>query len=258
MKVAILYILLASYLPGQMTGREIMEKVDIHPEPEDMVSTTTMTLIKTVGEREKRRMREVTRYQKFYPEGEFSSKSLVRFLKPPDVEGTGFLLWEYREPGKDDDQWLYLPALKKVKRIVARQKSESFMGTDFTYEDLARREIDEDTYELIGEEVAFDRDCYKVEAIPREKGSNYSKTIVLVSKDQWLVRKVEYYDRKGRLLKILEIPEIRKDGAYWTTRNLVMENVQKSHRTVLDVSDVTYDSGIDDHFFTERFLKRSR
>lgn len=241
-----------------MTGREIMEKADAHPEPEDMVSTTTMTLVKVVGEREKKRVREVTRYQKFYEKGEFSSKSLVRFLKPADVEGTGFLMWEYREPGKDDDQWLYLPALQKVKRIIARQKSERFMGTDFTYEDLAGRDIDEDSYRLLGEEKAFNQDCYKVEATPVDKESSYSKRIVWVSKKDWLVRRVEFYDRKGRLLKILEIPKVRKDGSYWTTTQLVMENVQEAHKTVLDVSDVSYDSGIEDSFFTERYLRRTR
>ena len=250
-------LLSLSFVSGQMTGREIMEKVDLQPEPEDMVSTTTMTLIKTVKGREKQRIREIKRYQKFYRKGEFSSKSLLRFLKPADVKGTGFLMWEYRQTGKDDDQWLYLPALEKVKRIVARQKSENFMGTDFTYEDLGGRNIDEDTYSLLGEEEIFNEDCYTLQVLPVEKTSSYLKRIVWVSKKQWLLRKVEYYDRKGKLLKIFLIPEVSKNGNYWTSSRLIMENVQKSHKTILNLSDVTYDSGIEDSFFTERFLKRT-
>jgi len=235
-----------------------MEKVDSQPEPDDIVSTTTMTLIKSVKGGEKKRVREVKRYQKFYSEGEFESKSLIRFLKPADVKGTGFLMWEYRQVGKDDDQWLYLPALEKVKRIIARQKSENFMGTDFSYEDMGGRDIDEDTYSLLDEEMVYEENCYKIEAIPVDKGSSYSKRIVWISKEHWLIRKVEYYDRKEKLLKILQIPEVYKEGKYWTLTQLIMENVQKSHKTVLNLSDITNDSGIEDNFFTERFLKRSQ
>lgn len=256
MKPAIWIFLSASVLFGQLTPREIMERVDAQPEPEDVVSTSTMTLVKLVGPKEKQRVREVKRYQKFYTRGEFSSKSLIHFLKPADVKGTGFLMWEYSEAGKDDDQWLYLPALQKVKRIVARQKSEQFMGTDFTYEDLAGRDIDEDTYTSLGEEPVFDEECYRIQATPNEKNSQYSKRIVWVSKTQWLIRKVEFYDTKERLLKILWIPDVQKDGDYWTLNQLIMENVQKSHKTVLDVSGVGYDSRLGDDFFTERFLRR--
>jgi len=256
MKLIIPLLLSMSLVFAQLTGREIMERVDAQPEPDDVVSTTTMTLIKTVKGKEKKRIREVKRYQKFYKEGEFASKTLIRFLKPADVKGTGFLMWEYRQLSKDDDQWLYLPALKKVKRIVARQKSENFMGTDFTYEDMGGRDIDEDTYKLLGEEVVFDEDCYKIEARPAEKGSSYSKRIVWVSKEQWLMRKVEFYDRRGRLLKILQVSEVFRDGDYWTLNRLIMENVRRSHKTVLDLSNVTYDSGMEDNFFTERFLRR--
>ena len=243
---------------GQMTGREIMERVDAQPEPADVVSVTTMTLVKTVKGKEKKRIREVKQYLKFYEEGDFSSKSLIRFVRPADVKGTGFLMWEYRDAGRDDDQWLYLPALQKVKRIVAKQKREKFMGTDFTYEDLGGRDINRDTYDLLGEETVFEEECYRIKATPLEEDPAYSKRIVWISKERWTVRKVEFYDRKGRLLKILHIPELHRDGDFWTVDRMIMEDVQKAHKTVLVVSDVSYESGMEDSFFTQRFLTRTR
>ena len=157
-----------------MTGREIMEKTDALPEPNDAVSTVKMSLIKSKKGKTRKRMREIRRFQVYYKEGELKSKSLIRFLKPAEVKGTSLLMWEYRG-GKDDDQWLYLPAMQKVKRIVAREKSSEFMGSDFTYEDMGGRNIDEDSYKLLEEEELFGENCYRVEAIPIKNGSSYSR-----------------------------------------------------------------------------------
>ncbi len=248
-------VLLFSLVWGQMTGREIMEKTDAILEPNDAISTVTMSLIKSKKGKTRKRMRQIQRFQVFFDEGEFKSKSLIRFLKPADVRGTSFLMWEY--PGeKDDDQWLYLPAMQKVKRIVAREKSQEFMGTDFTYEDMGGRNIDDDTYKLLGEEELYGESCYHVEAIPVKKESSYSRREVWVSKESWMARKVHYFNKKGNLVKILTIPKLHKDGDYWTVDKMVMENVNKSHKTILEMEDVTYDSGINEWRFTERGLKR--
>ena len=166
-------------------------------------------------------------------------------------------MWEYRKSGKDNDQWLYLPALKKTKRIISNQKNQSFMGSDFTYQDMEGRDIDDDTYTILGEEELFGETCFKVEAKPVEKGI-YSRRIIWVEKERSILRKVEFFDRKDKLLKMMTIPEVRKDGDYWTILKMVMENIQKPHKTTLEISDVQYDTGIEEDFFSERFLKRDR
>ena len=246
-----------STLQPQVTGLEIMKKLEAHPEPRDVVSKTVLTLTKIMKAKERHRSREIMRYEKYFSEGSFLSKSLIRFTKPADVKGTALLIWEYRKRGKDNDQWFYLPALKKTKRIISNQKNQSFMGSDFTYQDMEGRDIDDDTYTILGEEELFGETCFKVEAKPVEKGT-YSRRIIWVEKERSILRKVEFFDRKDILLKVMTIPEVRKDGDYWTILKMVMENVQKSHRTILEVSNVQYDIGIKDSFFTERFLKRER
>ena len=255
MKHILIFLIMCSLGWGQMTGREIMEKTDALPEPNDAVSTVKMSLIKSKKGKTRKRMREIRRFQVYYKEGELKSKSLIRFLKPAEVKGTSLLMWEYRGE-KDDDQWLYLPAMQKVKRIVAREKSSEFMGSDFTYEDMGGRNIDEDSYKLLGEEELFGENCYRVEAIPIKNGSSYSRREVWVSKDSWMARKVHYFNKKGKLVKILSIPELHKDGDYWTVDKMVMESVKKSHKTILEMKDVRYNSGIDEWRFTERGLRR--
>ena len=114
-----------STLQPQVTGLEVMNKLEAQPEPRDVVSKTVLTLTKIMKEKERDRSREITRYEKYFSEGSFLSKSLIRFTKPADVKGTGLLMWEYRKSGKDNDQWLFLPALKKTNRIISNQKNHS-------------------------------------------------------------------------------------------------------------------------------------
>lgn len=249
-------LLTLSVLRPQVTGLEIMQKVEAQPEPSDVISTTVMTMTKITKTKERSRSREIESFQKSFQEGPFVSKSLIRFTKPADVKGTGFLSWDYREAGKYDDQWLYLPELGKAKRVQLGQKSGRFMGTDFTYGDLAGRSIEDDRFSLLGREIVFGSDCYRIEAFPREDKPSYSKRIIWVDAERWVVRKVEFYDLKGRLLKILTVPEMRKDGQYWTIVKMVMENVRKPHRTALETVEIEYDTGMSEDRLLVKSLKR--
>ncbi len=255
MRVLTLTGFLLSFVFGQMTGREIMEQVDAQPEPKTMVATTEMSLISVKRGKTKERRREITRYQKNYDSGRFQSKSLIRFLYPADVRGTGFLMWEY-DSDRDDDQWLFLPALGKVKRIVAREKTENFMGSDFSYEDISGRDIDDDTYEYLGDEDLNGIPCHMVKAVAKDDDSGYQYRIAWVDMAHWILTKVEYYDRKGSLLKILTFDKQRRDGSYWSVEEMRMENVQTQHRTIMKISNIQYDTGISDDYFSERILTR--
>ena len=128
---------------AELTGRDIMLKVHDRPDGDDQKGVMQMTLINKRG---KMRKRTVLFLSKDYGK---DSKSITYFQSPADVKGTGFLSWEYDDPSKDDDRWLYLPALKKTRRISGSSKNDYFMGTDFTYDDLGDRSVDEDNHELL-------------------------------------------------------------------------------------------------------------
>ena len=177
------------------------------------------------------------------------------FSQPKEVKGTAFLNWD-RIGSEVDDQWLYLPALKKVRRIRATDKSRSFQGSDFSYEDLSGRELDSDNYELIGEDSFNGTQCYKINAIPLEKVTQYSSRIIWIDKKHFLMKKIEFFDKKNNLFKILDIPDHVKNGDYWTAIKMTMFNVKKSHSTELEILKVDYDQGLKDNIFSESYLKR--
>jgi len=151
---------------------------------------------------------------------------LLIFSQPKEVKGSGFLTWD-KVGFKPDDQWLYLPALRKVKRIRSKEKGRSFMGTDFSYEDLSGRDINADDYQLIGEEVIHGSDCYKIKANPKEKDAQYSTRILWVDKQNFLLKRVEFFNNKGISYKLLNIPDHVKNGEYWTASMMIMKNLNK-------------------------------
>lgn len=256
-KITLLLIVITTgILIAQPSGRSIMEKLDQIKKPTDIQSQLKMTLISIKGGKERRRSRVLTSIEKRYEDGQYETKSLLRFSQPKEINGTGFLTWDKIGPNPDD-QWLYLPALKKVRRIRTKEKGRSFMGTDFSYEDLSGRDLNADKYELVGEEIIHGTDCYKIKASPKEKGTQYSARIVWVDKKNSLMKRVEFFNKKGTRFKILDIPDHVKNGEYWTATKMIMENLKNAHRTELEVIKVDYDQGLKDNIFTESFLKRN-
>jgi len=175
---------------------------------------------------------------------------------PAEQRGTGLLMLTYSDPKKDDDRWLYLPALKKVRRIAGESKNEYFMGTDFTYDDMGGRGIDQDTHKLLGEETIDGVKCYKIESIPVDKNDMYSKKIGWVIPDKWVHLKVDFYDRKGQLIKTLKAEDIRNVSGVWMQFNLEMTNFSANHKTVLKIIEAKNDVLIDDQIFTTSVLER--
>ena len=251
--VSILFCLSAILVQGaELTGRDIMIKVDERPDGNDQRSIMKMTLINKRG---KTRERSVLTYSKDYGK---DRKSLMYFQSPGDVKGTGFLSWDYDDPKKDDDQWLYLPALKKSRRISSSSKNDNFMGTDFTYDDMGDRNVDEDTHELLKEEEIDGHKCWVVESKPKDKDYMYSRRTSWVRQDALVMLKVEFYDKRGSLLKILAIPDTRKQDGIWTHYKMEMENVQKEHKTIIEMSEVQYNIGLKDSLFRVSTLERGR
>jgi outer membrane lipoprotein-sorting protein len=161
--------------------------------------------------------------------------------------------WSYSD-GRADDQWIYLPALKRSKRISSDGKSDYFMGSDFTYDDLGDRHPDMDNHKLLREETVEGKACYVVESTPRDGDYMYSKTVTWVMKDSFLGLKREFYDDRNALLKILSIRKFDRIDGFWTILETEMHNVQKDHTTVIKFTDVQKNKGIPDSKFTERSM----
>lgn len=255
MKIKISFIIAAilmlplALMAQKITGLQIIQNVHNLPTGNDQEGNLTMSLINSRGEI---RAREIKQYLKDYGDME---KKIMFFLSPADVLNTSFMSWNYSQVGKDDDQWIYLPALKRVKRISSDSKSDYFMGSDFTYDDLGDRHPNDDTHKLLREETLAGESCYVVESIPKADYM-YSKTITWVIKDKWIGKKKEFYDEDGDLLKILTVNKVEKIKSYLIITESEMHNVQKDHKTKMQLKKVKLDIGIDDNQFTERMMKR--
>ncbi len=184
-------------------------------------------------------------------------KSMSIFDEPADVKGTAFLTHSHSlEP---DDQWLYLPALKRVKRISSKNKSGPFMGSEFAYEDIASQEVDKYTYKFLREEQLDGTPTFVIEQYPAYEHSGYTRQVVWIDKKRYVPLKVEYYDRKDAHLKTLVLRDYKQYlGKYWRAGEMHMDNRQTGKSTLLTWSDYQFRNGFKDSDFVQQALKRVR
>ena len=199
------------------------------------------------------RVREVAYYFKDYGDTE---KVLMFFNSPRDVAGTGYLSFSYDDESKDDDIWLYLPAMKRVRRITGSGKNDSFMGTDFTYEDMGSRSLSKDDFSLRGEEAVDGEPCWVVEARPKDSRDPWGRRVIRVRKDANIFAAVDYYDRQDRLLKTLRMSGLHQVDGIWTAQRMEMTNVQDRHSTVIEMSEIRFNMPLDDNLFAVTALER--
>ncbi|NPA60538.1 MAG: outer membrane lipoprotein-sorting protein [Epsilonproteobacteria bacterium] len=216
---------------------------------EDSISLMSMELINARGQKKVRTMKMKVL------EGKDEDKSLMEFLTPADVKGTKFL--NYEHVNKDDDQWLYLPALKRVKRIASKNKSGAFMGSEFAYEDLSGFNAKKYIYSGDAQEVTLDGvEMYKTVSKPVSKYSGYTKLISWCDKNTFLIKKIEYYDRKNELLKVADFSEYKKFGDVYRIAKIVMKNVQNDKTTILIWTNEKIKNHLSKKDFNKRYLKR--
>ena len=216
---------------------------------QDAISEMEMTLVNANGQERKRTMKSKVLEKKG------GDKSLMEFLTPADVKGTKFLSYEHAD--KDDDQWLYLPALKRVKRIASKNKSGSFMGSEFSYEDLTAFNIDKYSYSGDAKEVIRDgKKLYESVRIPKSRNSGYTKQVSWVDPKTFLTQKVDYYDRKKELLKTATFEDYKKIDGIWRVGKITMVNHQNDKKTILVWKNETIKNGLSDKDFNKRVLKR--
>lgn len=185
-------------------------------------------------------------------------KSLSVFDNPKDVKGTAFLTFSHKTG--DDDQWLYLPALKRVKRISSRNKSGSFMGSEYAYEDISSQEVEKYTYKWIRDEEHEGLDCFVIEQYPVDKkNSGYTKQVVWIDKAEYRMQKADYYDRKNSLLKSLSVEVYNKYlDKHWRASSMKMVNHQNGKSTTLAWTEYKFGNGLKDNDFNKNSLKRAR
>jgi len=232
----------------ELDGRTLAQKVYERDDGRDSYAKVKMVLIDKRGNERTRLL--------LLAEKDFGSltKSYIRFTSPASIDGTAFLTWEYAD--RDDDQFLYLPALRRVRRIVARQKDSRFVNTDYTYEDMQRRKVENDNHKILRAERCGNHDCWVLESTPKdEESSQYGKRVSWIVKDIFLPMKVDYYDKKGRLEKVFSAHSLEKIDGIWTVVKSEMHDLKRKHRTLMSTGTIRYNTGIPDRVFTRRYLQ---
>lgn len=255
-------LILALLLPSALgaagqDATEIMRRNFLVGKVSDSRSDVTMTLISDNGTR---RVRSTSSLSKLMPNG-IDQKRLIRFLSPADVKGTATLLVEHSDG--DDDIWIYLPALHKVRRLVASNKKDSFVGTDFSYGDIIGHKVEDWTYQYVGEETLDGVATHVIECTPKSDDvrdtSGYGKRKIWVRQDNAVAVKGEYWDTAGAPLKQFEARDVREiDPANhkWQAFFLGMKNTQTGHATEITVGKLEVGVGASDDQFTERYLEK--
>ena len=232
------------------TAIGIMEKVINAPKPISSISEIELEVVRKRSGKTKRKTRAFLKYDKQYSNGVHKKKSLVKFLKPKSINGTGLLSWTKADGSSD--QWFFLPKLKMAKRVKSKEKAKSFMATDFIYEDLESRSINDDTFVLEGMEKVDNHNCVVIFSTPIKKSSYWGKKI-FVDEHLLQIRKIEFFSKESVLDKTLFIKEIVNKGDYWLPYLLEMHKSNGNH-TIMRVEAFKPDAELDDEIFTESFL----
>jgi len=234
----------------------IMKKVDARDDGKTLEQNMKMTLIDKSG---KKRVRSLKTYSKDFGA---DTHQIMFFKSPADVKNTSFLTYDYDSASKDDDQWLYLPALKKVKRIPSSDKSSSFMGSDFSYFDMTKRDLKDYKFKILKEGKVRGKKVWIIESLPRSskivKESGYKKTIAFVRQDNYVVVRSIGFMRNGKK-KYLDVSGLRKTGGVWLASSMTMTTKKGRstiHKTLLRFSGTKLNRNISNSMFTTRRLEK--
>ena len=246
----------ASDLPN---AQDVVAKVNAVDDGQHVTRDLTMTL---VDKRGKSRVRETKTYRKYFGT---EKRTIIFYKKPTNVKGTSFLTFDYPDVDTDDDQWLYLPALRKVRRISASDRGDYFLGTDFTYEDIkleGKLELADYNFEILKEEKLEGVDTVKIRSIPKNKDIGeelgYGRVEFWVDKETWVIIKAMYWDPKGKLLKTLVVSDIREVDGIITRHKMSVDNHKTGHHTDFVFSNLDYKAAVKDSLFTKRSMKQGK
>jgi len=256
-----LSLLLANPLLA-LSPKEIIVKSDQVDDGDTSISEMTMILIDKKGQK---RVRKIKGFRKDYGE---DSKNISFFMSPADVRNTAFLSFDYDDDAKEDDNWLYLPALRKVKRIASGNKKDSFMGSDFTYHDMNGLKIEEWDYQMVRESAKVDgADCWVIGAMPKKaiakkviSDTGYTKRVVWVRKDNFVTIQGKVWVKKGKKIKVMKAEGLKKIQGIWTNETITMTTQdrkgRRTHATVLQFEKMKYNEGVKDNLFTTQRMEK--
>ncbi len=254
---AVLALLIAQPSFAEMSAREIMQAVEDREDGDNKSSDMKMVLIDKNGDT---RIREIRSFDK--DKGE-DNQRIMFFLSPADVKDTAFLTYDYDAYEKDDDQWLYLPALRKSKRIASSDKSGSFMGSDFSYSDMTRKNLDAYDFKILKEDTVRGDKVWLIESLPKTddevKETGYTKSVLFVRQDNFVVVRAVHWVKDGGRNKYLDVTRLEQIDGVWTILEMSMTTKKgKStlHKTELSFSNVHYNQPLDEQMFTLRRLEK--
>lgn len=243
-------------LADDSNAREIMQKVRDRDDGDNQTANIQMVLI---DKRNKERVRDLRSFGKDKGEDTYT---MMFFLSPADVKDTGFLTYDYDDWQKDDDQWLYLPALKKSKRIASSNKSGSFMGSDFSYADMTERPLEKYDFTLVQEDEIDGHPVWVVQSVPIDKDeieeTGYTKSIQFVRQDNYVAIRSKIWLKKGKKNKYMQVKELEQIDGIWVPTLVTMttkKGKQTEHKTILKTSDVKFDQPLDFDSFSVRGLE---
>ncbi len=236
---------------GELTATEIMEKSQesFYYQGEDMKAKVSMGLIDKNG---KTRSRVMTMLRMNDSEGG-NQKFFIYFHEPGDVKNMTFMVWKYLD--KEDDRWIYIPAVDLIRRIASDDKRSSFVGSDFTYEDISGRGAAADDHTLLRTEKLGESDCYVIESIPKEK-TDHVRRLSWIDIETMLPLKEEYYDAQNAMFRVFTADHIETVSTFPTVMKRTMSNLKTGHRTVVTFRSISYNLGLEEGDFSERHLRR--
>jgi len=242
---------------ASMSAREIMQAVDDRDDGDNRVADMKMVLIDKNGDT---RTRNIRSYDK--DKGE-DKQRIMFFLSPADVEDTAFLTYDYDAYEKDDEQWLYLPALRKTKRIASSDKSGSFMGSDFNYADMTRKNLDAYDFKILKEDEVRGAKVWLIEALPKTRQeieeTGYTRSVLFVRQDNFVVVRAVHWVNEGNKLKYLDVDRLEQIDGVWTVLSMSMTTKKGKatlHKTELSFDNVKYNQELSEQMFTIRRLEK--
>ena len=261
-RLAMAAALILTAAPGRAdealpSGDEVVARVNARDDGQQVSRKLVMELIDKRGNV---RTRETRSFRKYYGE---EKRSVLFYESPKNVKDTAFLTFDHPGVDRDDDQWLYLPALRKTRRISGADRGGAFLGTDFSYEDIKKETrigVLDYTRKTLRRESLDGRPCIVVEHTPvdadtaRELG--YGRVLTWIDGELWIVRKAEYWDERGKALKSVAIEDIRKVDGIWTPHRMEATSHGNGHRSVFTCSEIDYETPVPDDLFSERALRR--
>jgi len=251
------FIIVSDSIADDPVAKQIMQQVEDRDDGDHMMSDILMILI---DKNDKQRKKIFSNFSRDFGK---DSKQIMFVKSPAQIKNTGFLTFDYDDKSKDDDQWLFLPAVGKTKRIASSDKSSSFMGSDLNYSDMTSRNLEEYDFKLIKESTIKGKDVWLIQSTPKSKAiaeeTGYSKVILAIRKDNYVVIKAKMWTVEGGFTKFMDIQKLEKiEGIWVVTQNHIVKKRGKAivHQTLLKLSNIKFNQGLDDAVFTIRRLEK--